>query len=153
MQREPAYDHVECPIFKRKVLRIGGAERNIGNAALFRALFPDRQHGIRQVDADDFSRGARKRFRDVSRPRRDIQHALIACEARRGHQPPNALFVSDPRIRRKGLSLRRKRFSNDVVVLRHSKILAHGSQRIPCPSAKSSTDNARQGFNPHNSPQ
>ncbi len=77
MQREPAHGHIKGPVFERKVLRIGGVKRNIGNATFFGALFGNRQHGIRQVNADDFSRSAGEGFRDVPRTRRDIKHALV----------------------------------------------------------------------------
>jgi hypothetical protein len=128
MQREPAHNYVECPIFERKVLRISRSERNIGNATLFRALFADREHGLREVDADDFSRFASEGFRDVPGTCRDIQNALSTGEVGRGDQPPNAFFVGDPRVRRESLSLGRERFPNDVVMLRHGKSLAQASR-------------------------
>jgi hypothetical protein len=124
MQREPAHNYVERPIFERKVLRISRTERNIGNATLSRALFSDREHGIRQVDANNFSRSASESFRDVSRTSRDIQHPLVTGEMGGGDQAPNALLVGDPWISGKSLGLCRERFPNDVVMLRHGKSLA-----------------------------
>ena len=127
VQRKPVYNHVEDTIFEGEALRIRGPKGNIGNSALLRAHFGNRKHGIGQVNADDFSRSASKRFRDIPRPRRYIQHALIAFEPGHSHQAPNALLVSDPWICGKGLGLCRERFADDVVVLRHAKILAQAS--------------------------
>ncbi len=84
MQRKPAHHNVEGPILKRKILRIGGLERHIEDAAFFRPLPGERQHGVRQVDTDGFSRASSKGFRDVPRPRGDIQHALVASKMGRG---------------------------------------------------------------------
>jgi CubicO group peptidase (beta-lactamase class C family) len=120
MEREPADHYVEGPIFERKVLRISRAERNIGNPTLFRALLGDREHRIRKIDANDLARRASEGFRYVSRARRDIQHALSSVKTRCIDQSPDALLVGNPRIRRKSLRLRGKRFANDVVVLCHN---------------------------------
>jgi len=127
MQCQPANHHIERPIFEREIFRIGSSERDIGNPALLRALLPYRQHGVSQVNPNDFSRTSSERFRDVPRPGRDIQHALIALEPGCGHQAPNALLVRDPWIIGKSLGLCCERFPNDVVVLRHTKILAQAS--------------------------
>ncbi len=129
MQGQPADNNIECPILEGQILRVRGAEGNVGNVALLRALFGDREHGLREVHAHDFPRGTREGFRDVARARRDIQHALVPGEMSRGDQAPYTLFVCDPRISRKGLCLRRERFPNDVVVLRHAKSLAQASHR------------------------
>src|SRR5271170_2877904 len=116
MQREPAHYYIELPVFEGQVLRVSGTKRYIRNAVLLRTLFGDGEHGIREVDTDNLSRRASKCFSDIAGACRDIQHALGAGEMGRGHQAPDALFVSNPRIRRKGLSLRRERLPNDVVV-------------------------------------
>jgi len=127
MHGQPAHNYIEYPIIERKILRIGRAESHIGDAALMSARFGNRQHGIRQVHADYFSSSASEGFRDIPRTCRNIKHALASSETRRGYQAPDAFFVGDPGIRRKSLGLCRERFSNDVVMLRHPKILAHGS--------------------------
>jgi len=136
MQREPAHHNIERSIFERKIFRIGGTERNVRNAALPRAFLGDPQHGVSEVDADNFSRRTSESFRDVSRTRRDIQYALVTDEMCGGDQAPDAFFVGHPRIRRKGMSLRRKRFSNDVVMLRHGKSLARRPPRKPVATAQ-----------------
>ena len=124
MQRKPAYNHIERPIFERQILCIGSAKRNIGNTAFLRALLADRQHSVRQIDANHLSRRARERFCNVTGPGRDIQHALAAGKPSRCDQTPNALLIGNPWIRCKSLGLCRKRLPNNVVMLYHLKSLA-----------------------------
>lgn len=124
MERQPADRHVKRPIFKRKMLRISGAERDIRDAPLFGAISRDRQHRVGQVHADGFACTPSKGLSNVARSRRDIQHAFVAGETSRNYQSADALFVRYPGIRGKGLRLRCERFSNDVVVFTHLKILA-----------------------------
>ncbi len=77
MQRQPAHHYVERSIFEGKMLRIRSAKENIANAPRRSALFGDRQHGVRQVDAHNFARSPGERFRDVSGPRRDVEHPFV----------------------------------------------------------------------------
>ena len=84
---------------------------------------PIASHRRRQVHANHFPRGSRKRLRDVPRPGRDVQHALRPLQPRRSHQPANAFLIRNPRIRSKRLRLRGKRFSNNLIVLRHDLLL------------------------------
>lgn len=76
MQRQPAHGYVKRAIFKRKILRVSGAKRNIFDAPRRSSLFGDSQHRICQIDAHDIMRGPGESFRDVPRPRRDVQHAF-----------------------------------------------------------------------------
>jgi len=130
MQCEPAYHNVERPTFKREILRIRSAERNIGDAALLRALLRDRKHCVRQVDANNFAGGACECFRDVSRARRNVENSLVPAEMSGRDQPPDAGFVGNPRIGRECLSLCCEGFAYDVVVFGHGaplrKILMQG---------------------------
>jgi hypothetical protein len=80
MQSEAADDYVKAGIFKGKSLRIGGAKRDVGDAALLRAFFGDGKHGVGEIDADDFSREAGEGFGDVAGAGGDVEHALVTAK-------------------------------------------------------------------------
>jgi hypothetical protein len=122
MESETANDHVEAGVFERKMLRVRGAEGEIGDATLLRALFGDGQHGVSKIDGNDFASGAGEGFRDVARTGGDVQDAFVAAKVGSVDEALDAVLVGDPGIRSESLRLRGERFADDVVVSRHKML-------------------------------
>src|SRR5262249_38295347 len=115
VQRETADNNVERGVRKRKILRVGGTEGNVGEAALRGALLRNGEHRVGQIQADDFARDAGKSFGDVAGACGDVEDALVAVEVSGGNEALDAIFVGDPGIGGKGLGLRGEGFADDVV--------------------------------------
>ena len=80
MESEAADDELELLRWERQILRIADAEGNVGDAALLRAFAGDREHGVREVNADRFPSDTGKCFGDIAGAGGDVENPLAACQ-------------------------------------------------------------------------
>jgi hypothetical protein len=123
MKSEAANDNIEAGVFEGEMLRVGGAEGDVGEATLLRALFGDGEHRIGKVNTDNFAGGAGESFGDVARTGGDVENAFVTAQLGGVDEALDAVGIGDPGISGKSLCLRGEGFADDVVVLRHEKLL------------------------------
>ena len=119
VEGEAADDYIEFAVVEREMADIAGAEREVGDVVLLAAGFGDLQHGVSQVDADDFFGDSSEGLGNVAWTSGNVEDAFGAGAMGSGDEAGDEVRIGGPRLGGEGSALIGEGLPDAVVVLRH----------------------------------